>query len=178
GVEGGGGRRAEWGGGGGRGMGILAISTPACVGSRGGAADLRRRRRQYPDRTADRVLEEIARFNRRGASHRPWNGNNTGALPTRYDGHDQSRADHHEPAQPDPGGDDRARPRRRRRAHRDVARPSPFVSWRYAGRGGRASGRDLQRPVLVVQLTLVRPRGGLPLCVWCRPHRRDDVGGG
>ncbi len=121
-------RCADWRCADGRGVGILAISTPARVGSRGGAADLRRRRRQHPDRTADRVLEEIAGFHRRGASHRPWNGDNPGAIPTRHDGHDQSRADHHEPAQPDPGGDDRARPRRRRRARRDVARPSRFVS--------------------------------------------------
>src|SRR5258708_242384 len=103
---------------------IFAI---CAFGLLGQAADLRRRRRQPPDRTADRVLEEIAGFHRRGASHRPWNGDNPGAIPTRHDGHDQSRADHHEPAQPDPGGDDRARPRRRRRARRDVARPSRFV---------------------------------------------------
>src|SRR5262249_52074358 len=63
----------------------------------------------------------------------PLIGHGTGTIPALFRRdttarHDQSRARHHEPAQPDPGGDDRARPRRRRRARRDVARPSCFVS--------------------------------------------------
>src|SRR5262245_55284242 len=86
-------RRAD-----GRGVGIFAISAPARVGCRGRVADLRRWRRQHPDRAADRVLEEIARFHRRGASHRPWYGDHSRAVPARCDGRDQSRADHHESA--------------------------------------------------------------------------------
>src|SRR5262249_33657994 len=63
-----------------RGVGILAISAPTRVSCRGGAADLRRRRRQHPDRAADRVLEKSLAF----IAEAPLIGHGTGTIPALF----------------------------------------------------------------------------------------------